>query len=112
MSVLRNQDRVLELSGPLSVASHRRPVVLPQLISPSALVYHRLYGENVPWTHDSHGFVLSVVRDGWGAVEKPPDAVAAVGTNDGKAVCFRVSTNDISHVFVHFAGTTAVNRLH
>ena len=77
---------MLELRGERAVLGHRRPAVGEDLHLGPAGVDHRLDGEEHPFAQQGAVLGLAEMKDRWGIVEDPPDAVTAEIAHHGEAL--------------------------
>ena len=81
---------MLELRRPAPIRRHHGPVIRPRLIPVRAQTDHRLDGKAHTRLRHADGFVLGVMGHVGRAVEQLPDAVPAVGADDGAFLGFGV----------------------
>jgi beta-galactosidase len=94
VAVLRDEDRVLELSGALAVLRHRRPAVRPDVVIDRAQGEHRLDRERHPRLDDGVAVRVVVVRHDQAGVERRPDSVPGEVPHDAVVEPLGVGLDD------------------
>jgi len=103
---------VLKLSGTQAINCWRRPVILPREVFPGACVNHWLYCEDMSLLHETHCFILSVMRYARCLMENTTDSMATVWSYNRVTQRFNMVWNNIAALSVHSIRFAIFNCLH
>lgn len=110
---------MFELSWALTICSNCSPIVLPQNIFMSTLIYHWFNSKYMSLFHESYNlrkinkitccFIIFIMRDGWCTMKKLANPMSSVSPSDSKPVLLNIFAYHISNFPVHDTGSTDID---
>lgn len=111
-SSICNQQGVFKLSRTKTINCWRCPIVLPSEIFPGSCVNHWLDCEDMSLLHETHCFILSVMRYVWCLMENTSNSMASIWSNNRVAQGLNMVRDNIATFSVHCIWFAIFNCFH